>query len=192
MDWPRLIAEHDEWVAHNFPNNTLPQPQESVLGLIEEVGELAHADLKERQSIRGTPEEHQANAKDAIGDATVYLWGVMSHFSMYDTQSVAQHTLKQLDSAQGCIFVAAKGSGAIGSWVTTSRTGLVRVNVNRVVAALEAYCTHRGWDYELIVTETWNKVSKRDWIADPTAGGEYLPCGCPGAGCIGHVERVDL
>ena len=41
-------------------------------GVIEEVGELFHAILKDAQCIRGTHEEHLADMKDAIGDALVY------------------------------------------------------------------------------------------------------------------------
>jgi len=39
------------------------------MGLVEEVGELAHAHLKNEQGIRGTPEEHVQAKVDAIGEA---------------------------------------------------------------------------------------------------------------------------
>jgi len=44
----------------------------SLLGLIEELGELAHSHLKEQQGIR-TSEDHVAKAKDAIGDIVIFL-----------------------------------------------------------------------------------------------------------------------
>lgn len=40
---------------------------------MEELGELTHSHLKQLQGIRGTPEEHVAKAKDAVGDIIVYL-----------------------------------------------------------------------------------------------------------------------
>ena len=46
---------------------------------MEELGELAHAHLKERvpaervMGIRGTAAEHQAHARDAVGDIIIYL-----------------------------------------------------------------------------------------------------------------------
>lgn len=53
-------------------------PQEKwqpLLGMGEELGELNHAFLKRSQNIRGTPDEHWAKMKDAIGDFFVYAAG---------------------------------------------------------------------------------------------------------------------
>lgn len=60
-----------QWLQHNFPNQL---PHEALLGLIEEVGELAHAHLKFGQGIRGINElEYKHQATDAIGDIMIYL-----------------------------------------------------------------------------------------------------------------------
>lgn len=170
MDWERLIAERNEWVAHNFPDNKLPRPQETTLGLIEEIGELAHSHLKELQNIRGTAEEHQANAKDAVGDATVYLLGVLSfHGVVPDESRLPTFFIAKLDSPQGCIFQASKWAGQVGE--LTNEFSAER-KTGRIAVALRSYCQLRGWDYEQIVTETWAKVSKRDWIENPQDGNE--------------------
>jgi NTP pyrophosphatase (non-canonical NTP hydrolase) len=66
----RLQDEHREWLKHNFPDQ---QAHDALLGLAEEVGELAHAHLKAQQGIRGTLEEHREEARDAIGDIVIYL-----------------------------------------------------------------------------------------------------------------------
>lgn len=58
------------WVERNFGVRPAWQP---LLGAVEELGELAHAHLKEEQAIRGTPEEHQAAARDAVADTIIYL-----------------------------------------------------------------------------------------------------------------------
>lgn len=65
-----LQVQHKLWLDHNFPNQ---QAHDALLGLVEEVGELAHAHLKAAQGIRGTLEEHRAEASDAIGDIVIYL-----------------------------------------------------------------------------------------------------------------------
>ncbi len=70
MDLRRLQHEHRQWLHHNFGEQ---QEHDALLGLIEEVGELAHAHLKAQQQIRGSLEEHRAAAKDAIGDIVIYL-----------------------------------------------------------------------------------------------------------------------
>lgn len=58
------------WKLHNFPAS---DDRDQLLGIVEELGELAHAILKLRQGIRGTPAEHEAAAKDAVGDLFIFL-----------------------------------------------------------------------------------------------------------------------
>ena len=45
----------------------------SFLGVVEEVGELAHANLKDIQGIRGDPDEHIARKRDAVADTLIFL-----------------------------------------------------------------------------------------------------------------------
>lgn len=60
-----------KWNAYNFPNKV--GGDEPFLGMVEELGELAHALLKLRQGIRGmNPVKANALAKDAIGDLHIY------------------------------------------------------------------------------------------------------------------------
>jgi hypothetical protein len=167
MDWDTLIAERNEWVARNFPENkcgVYPNGVsfDTVFGVFEEAGELTHSHLKEAQSVRGTDEEHQAAAQDAIGDCTIYLLGVMSKVGkpqavpVYSHGSASiHHTLQQL-----------------GREVGTLMTSPSRYNVEQIVYWLRRYCQFREWDYEQIVQETWDRVKQRDWIADPMSGGE--------------------
>ena len=59
-----LQQEHRSWLAHNFPNQGTIDP---FLGMVEEVGELAHALLKYKQGIRG----HAAGEVDRYSDAII-------------------------------------------------------------------------------------------------------------------------
>jgi NTP pyrophosphatase (non-canonical NTP hydrolase) len=68
LDW--LQARHAKWAWANFPDET---PRDVFLGVVEEVGELAHSILKSHQSIRGTAADHKAAERDAIGDVFLYL-----------------------------------------------------------------------------------------------------------------------
>lgn len=64
-------ADHRNWLLHNFPDQ---RPHDALLGLAEEVGELAHAHLKWEQGIRGlSDQKYQELASDAIGDIMIYL-----------------------------------------------------------------------------------------------------------------------
>lgn len=65
-----LQGQVGEWSRKNFPNNESIDP---AMGLVEELGELFHALLKERQGIRGSKATHEAAAKDAIGDLLIYM-----------------------------------------------------------------------------------------------------------------------
>jgi NTP pyrophosphatase (non-canonical NTP hydrolase) len=61
--------ETGKWHRRNFPNS---QKYESLLGILEEAGELAHAHLKVVQGIRGG-EDLEAQREDAVGDLLVFL-----------------------------------------------------------------------------------------------------------------------
>ena len=67
----RLQDEHRAWSWHNFGAG---DSRNAFMGIVEEIGELAHCDLKYRQGIRGiTMEEYHAKARDAVGDALIFL-----------------------------------------------------------------------------------------------------------------------
>jgi NTP pyrophosphatase (non-canonical NTP hydrolase) len=103
-----IQAEHRRWLEKNFPDQLPHQP---LLGLAEEVGELAHAHLKAEQRIRGMEDKAVAQqAKfDAVGDIFIYLL---------------------------------------------------------------SYCNSNGIDLQEAIRRTWFRVSRRDWVKDPDAGGE--------------------
>lgn len=70
-----LQREHKEWAERNFgPTHTL---HNSVLGVAEEVGELAHAVLKRDQQIR--PSNYEEDIIDACADIVIFLLGVANH-----------------------------------------------------------------------------------------------------------------
>ena len=62
--------EHAAWVKTNFGFHDWRDP---FMGVVEEIGELSHALLKQKQGIRGTHAEHEAAAKDAVADIVIYL-----------------------------------------------------------------------------------------------------------------------
>lgn len=96
LTFRQLQQEQAPWAKHNFPNNL---NYHQLLGLVEEVGELAHAHLKMDQNIRGTKEEHMAEAKDAIGDIIVFLSGYcnLMGIDFQDAVETAWNTVKQRD-----------------------------------------------------------------------------------------------
>lgn len=92
----QLQEEQRPWQKHNFPTR---KPYFPLLGVVEEIGELAHAHLKAEQGIRGTKEELDAKAKDAVGDAIVFLTDYCSACG-YDIQEIIEEVwaeVKQRD-----------------------------------------------------------------------------------------------
>jgi NTP pyrophosphatase (non-canonical NTP hydrolase) len=102
-----LQDQHAEWLSHNFPHQ---MPHQPLLGICEEVGELAHVHLKREQGIRrlGGDSGHDLTI-DALGDIFIYMM---------------------------------------------------------------SYANSAHIDLEQAITDTWARVSKRDWEADPETGGE--------------------
>ena len=86
-DLPALQAKVAAWADYNFPETAAVARERCTLGVAEEAGELAearinlqvavgrlaHSVLKQAQGIRGSVEEHEEAAKDAIGDIVVFL-----------------------------------------------------------------------------------------------------------------------
>ena len=168
MDWDKLVNEHITWEERNFPE---PDKEKSmrhrVFGVMEEAGELAHAHLKHAQDIRGMSTENLfiLKARDAIGDVTIYLLGVMGELSYTPDPFIPQWAQKQEDADRWLLGLG-KAVGKLcehPQWTPA---------VHSIVYHLHMYCQAQGWNYEEIVTETWTKVSQRDWVTDPVAGGE--------------------
>ncbi len=63
----KLQQEHKEWLDDNFPQQQSWQP---LLGMVEELGEAAHAYLKLSQGIRTATLD---DLKDALGDVFIYM-----------------------------------------------------------------------------------------------------------------------
>lgn len=85
-----MQEQHQEWVGKNFPMS-IGKPWDALLGIVEEVGELAHAELKLKQGIRGTQDELVDECRDAIGDLFVYM---MSYCNAreWDMQQIVELT----------------------------------------------------------------------------------------------------
>lgn len=92
MDFRGLQVRQGVWQRKNFPAQTWV---ENLLGVQEELGELAHALLKQMQGIRGTPEVHEAEARDAVGDILIFLAGLCNTRD-WDMQDIVQETWRKV------------------------------------------------------------------------------------------------
>ncbi len=52
-------------------------------------------------------------------------------------------------------------------------------SVGDIIIYLSDYCNQMGFDLDKIVRETWERVKKRDWRANPKTGKKLkYKCGC--------------
>jgi NTP pyrophosphatase (non-canonical NTP hydrolase) len=113
LTFKQLQEEQRPWVLKNFGGG---RPHHSLLGAMEELGELAHAHLKAEQGIRGSREEHLEKAKDAVADVIIYLADYCSEME-FDLQDIVESTWAEVktrdwiaDPIAGGSAVAAKGN----------------------------------------------------------------------------------
>lgn len=94
LNFAQLQVEHNEWAKHNFdvvrPNRE--GAWKSVMGVMEELGELSHSLLKQNQGIRGSFEQHEEKAKDAVGDMVVFLADLCSNMG-WNFQTIVETLL---------------------------------------------------------------------------------------------------
>lgn len=182
MELTGLIQHRDEWAARNFPNSHGGEgaPGDSIIGVVEELGELAHAHLKLKQGIRGTPEEHLENARDALGDLMIYLMGVISFHG--NREGDLEAFVKELEMSfqsylphehmdtETAFF---KLAGEVGTMADAHERGSKVMWTSRCAAVMyyaDQYAQARYWNLRAITHETWQQVSQRDWVADPQGG----------------------
>ncbi len=86
----KMQRELYDWDKKNFGE----QPSyRSLLGATEELGELAHAHLKEEQGIRES--NYEEDAKDAIGDTIIYLTNYCNARG-FNLQGIIEETWNQV------------------------------------------------------------------------------------------------
>lgn len=167
MNWKQITAERKEWVDKNFPPDVY---NHSVMGLIEEVGELSHHYLKDLQGIRGTHDEHVAEMKDAVGDMTVYLLGVMYHTDIFPMTAVPyQPEFEVVGGPEDILFRLASRVGCL------SMGQELQYQIAGIPFLLVQFCEKFGWHYEHIVEETWDHVKQRDWTKNKDTGDASAP-----------------
>lgn len=183
--WIRLQSEVGRWAEKNFPASP---PKHQVLGLVEELGELAHAHLKGEQGIRGSTEAHAAAARDAVADSYIFFMHACTSlgwasqellrsnspeefqmtFAVPAGRSPIAVTIKhlaqlveQLELAEGAATAIEKDAFLSGA----------RAAALPYLSGLAAYCTQMNWSLQTILDETWPVVRARDWTKNRLDGG---------------------
>lgn len=159
----RLAVEISAWSERNFPI------RESRLGIIEEIGEAAHCLLKRKQGIRGFDNEEyfKEQLADALADTAIYALdylGQSGDFIQYDYED--PKAFKPDRSTEE--FIA--GLSRFGADLIEAADDYEyrAHDVYNIMVCLYAVGAHNGIDFYAKLEETWAKVSKRDWVKNPT------------------------
>lgn len=90
----RVQRESAHWRRVNFPAYTADQ---QFKGMVEEMGELAHATLKHEQGIRGLESEVVAREKiaDAWADWLIFSFGFLDEYGM-DAHNILETTWERV------------------------------------------------------------------------------------------------
>lgn len=187
LEWPSsrkverledMQASMKEWSDYNFPNNTWEEP---AIGMVEELGELAHVILKTRQGIYKYQEPSEkcpgltkadCLAQDAIADIVIYgvdfanrrgleiSWPATPNFD-------PSPELATLRFGNICIFTGLLWEACLEGYESN-----LKLAFKELIVTTFAYSRCRGWDFTQIVLDTWNDVRQRDWKLNPVTGGK--------------------
>lgn len=150
-EWKQLENEVGEWAARNFDFHG---PQ---LGMGEEVGELTHAILKNKQGIRKSDQIREL-VKDALADATVFLLHLK-----YLTRTQQRPT----DWEEIHLLQIGRLMQLAGSIIQAPNTPELHDRFNLM---LEDTAKLFGFNLFEITNDVWQEVSKRDWRKFPKNG----------------------
>lgn len=163
MNFEQIQKEHREWSQKNFPDQ---KAHHCLLGMIEEVGELAHAQLKFEQGIR-VNEDHIAARKDAIADIALYLIGFCNYhkipigelFCTYEF-AISLNATEILQNICHCIY----DINIMSTWFVK------KVRCVEIISHLYLFCRDINIDFEQNLLDTWEQVKKRDWTKNKNNG----------------------
>jgi NTP pyrophosphatase (non-canonical NTP hydrolase) len=166
----KLQPEQAAWAKRNFGDRI--SALQGLLGVVEEVGELAHAVLKKWQGIRGTPEEHDEAIKDACADVVIFMLDYcnMEGFELYDALSL-HHATMQADVVGGPHAELQRVVIALGQLNLADLTNQAQPkHAGKVIAELQRFCDASQLDLWALVEITWLHVKQRDWVKYPKTG----------------------
>ena len=162
-----IQAELKVWTEYNFGKQ---EPIIPIMGMIEELGELTHAHLKELQGIRKS--DFLADKKDAIADITIYL---LNYFNCIDKDiSLIEEVINaphEGDTSNNIILNISHKLGVLSENEMYNKSLIIDTNYcSYILFSLKEYAENIELDLPTIVNETWEQVKLRDWKKYPKDG----------------------
>lgn len=171
LTWYELLSQQKEWSDRNFGANR--PPHWPLLGLMEEVGEYAHAQLKMEQGIRGTVDEHLAAQRDAVADIVIFFCDAIN------TQGIPPQAVfgpeVPIEEFAARHYMPGVTVFRVLPFLTKICTGEVPDVIdyrNFLVYVIGLLGDPTGSIFAELVESTWARVRARDWKKDSKTGGE--------------------
>lgn len=174
----KMQEDHKLWAFQNFGPDMKSNLIDPVIGVIEEVGEFAHAFLKKKQKIRGTAAEHDANMKDALCDIGIFLMHFSSKCSIqyadvllraenhYESDAGMEVDIVRLTCAVKHLQVA-----CLMASEEIVYPDVIRDQIVTFMRQVYGISNIIGFKLTDGILETWDKiVSKRNWKANQQLG----------------------
>ena len=144
-----IQSELKVWTEYNFGHQT---PEISILGMIEELGELSHAILKEKQGIRYS--DFLSYKKDAIADLTIYALDYLNSIDKNYSENLQFGNVDLIQSLQNI-------SNLI-SQLTKDYTNIKLIHFsslmsNVIILNIMDICKTLDIDFITTVNEVWEK-----------------------------------
>ena len=158
-----IQAELKVWTIYNFGKQESIIP---IMGMIEELGELTHAHLKELQGIRKS--DFLADKKDAIADIIIYL---LNYFNC-GNKIIIDIFYSERYCYESTNSIILKLSERISTLGREYDLGL-KINIiisEDIIQLLFDYSNKHNFDLLTIINETWEQVKLRDWKKYPKDG----------------------
>lgn len=171
-----LISQVGDWAQKNFG-----YARNAELGIVEEIGEAAHCVLKCLQRIRGfdKKEVFMEHFVDSLADTIIYLadYCHVHHCFFKFGRNLHEKVKLSEDDERRVITHLLQTSAAMmaqplllpGMDVPAAEIGVYNVLAQRLCGGIEYWAAIYDVDLPLAVAATWEKVSKRDWKANPAA-----------------------
>jgi hypothetical protein len=169
LNWEQLIAERVEWAKYNFPGI---DPQDTMFGVVEELGELCHSHIKKKSRIRNN-EDHDGKAMDAVGDLIIFLLSVMDRMMVVPANDYEPSLLyRRTQDSETALFYLSYWVGYMSFCEAEGRAGKIRDYhvIDNIVYYAGQYCSGNYWDFDQIVMNTWEHVKQRDWQKNSVDG----------------------
>ena len=165
----QIQFELKQWTDYNFGHQTAATP---ILGMIEEIGELSHAHLKQIQGIR--KKDYYAAKKDAVADIIIYL---LNYYNTYRVDIPVFITDRNypVSKLSGYEYIC-KTVLQIGKLAKYNNATIISISepsllyTRYIYNNLVQYCQTEKIDLLTTVNEVWEQVKLRDWKKYPNNG----------------------